>query len=304
MKRAIVIFSFLFFVLTVNSIVNAQVSSISNPLDLENITTVPNRVYVGSDFILKGTIRNVADRVLTNTRLTIQGGFPFSKTSPISSFYIGNIVPNQTFQLSVPLSIDNDATNQQYTLQMKANYAVWDPTIAIMLNVVYSETLTATIKVDKGVDIEITNATFPQKIVTDMKNGEIILYVKNIGINFAEQVQLNLAAQYPFTPSGKSYFIDEIKPGETKPAIFHVDVDSSAAAQTFPLDMTIKWKEGNNQYSDIKTFGIPVETGESIFSSLLSLTQMNTSIILILIIIVVVFAGFISWKRRRKKKSK
>lgn len=302
MKR-IIIFTFLFFVLVANSIVKAQVSTISNPLDLENVKTVPDKIYAGSNFILGGTLRNVADRTLTNARFTVQGGFPFSKTSPTSSFYIGDLIPNQTFQFSIPLSIDNDATDQQYALQMKANYEVWDPTIIINLNVIYSEILTATVKVDKGVDIEIVNATFPQPIIPDVKEGKIILYVKNIGINSAEQVQLNLAAEYPFIPSGKSYFIDEIKPGKIKAATFHVDVDSSAAVQTFPLDVTISWKEGNNRYSDTKTFGIPVGAGKSIFYSLLGLIQMNSFIKLILIIAVLVVAGFI-FRRRRKRRSK
>lgn len=301
MKKTIAIFLFLFFVLAVST-VKAQVSAVSNPLNLENVMTVPSKVYVGSDFVLTGTVRNIADRYLYYVRLTVQGGFPFSKSSPLSSFYIGNLASNQTFQFSIPLTIDNDATNQQYTLTMKANYAVYDPAVTKSSYSISSETMTATVKVDKGVDIEIVNVSFPQQIAPDMKNGEITVYLQNFGINTAKEVELNLAAQYPFTPSGKSYFIDEIKPGETKLAIFHVDVDSAASVQTYPLDMTINWKEGNNQYSDTKTFGIPVEKN-NLPSSLSSLLKVSNLIALVLIVAVLGIIVFI-FKIRRKKKRK
>lgn len=298
MKKSIVLSVFLLVFLAANP-VTAQLSSIANPLDLENVATIPGNVYVGSNFVLTGTIRNVADRSLVNVRITIQGGFPFSKTSPLSSFAAGTLAPNQTFQFSVPLTIDNDATNQQYSLQIKGDYSVYDPSVTKILYVVNSETMTASVKVDKGVDIEIVNATFPQPIVPDMKNGEIILYVKNVGINPAEQVQFNLAAEYPFTPSGKTYFIDEVKPGEVKAAIFHVDVDSSAAAQAFPLDMSVGWKEGNNQYSDTKTFGIPVASA-NISYSISNLTRSNLVMICIGIVIIGLFAFVLLRKRTHK----
>ena len=100
-------------------------------MNLEDVTTLPSKVYVGSSFTLSGTIRNVADRQLMNVRLTIQGGFPFSKTSPITSFDIGNLAPGQAFTFAIPLTVDNDATNTQYTLAMKVDYAVYDPAVDV-----------------------------------------------------------------------------------------------------------------------------------------------------------------------------
>ncbi len=301
MKKIILIFIAFSFLLA-TAFVEAQYSSVTNPLDLENVSTIPGKVYVGANFVLSGTVRNVADRSLMNIRLTVQGGFPFSKTSPLTSFDVGSLSQGQTYQFSVPLSIDNDATNQQYTLQFKADYAVYDPAVTKIANVINSETMSATIKVDKGADIEIVNATFPQQISPDAKGAEVIVYVQNIGINAAEQVQLNLAAQYPFTPSGRTFFISEIKPGDTAAAEFHVDVDSSAAAQTFPLDMTINWKEGNNHYSDTKTFGIPV-VSTSISNSLSSFAQSDL-LVVVVVVVVVAAAAFVFFRKKMKRKAK
>lgn len=299
MEKIILLSALLFAFLSISSSVFAQaISSVTNPLSLENVSTSLSRVYVGSNFTMTGTIRNVADRGLTNIEVTVQGGFPFSKTSPLTSFYVGSLAPNQTYVFSVPLSIDNDATNQQYSLQFVANYAVYDPAVTKIANVVSSETMSASVKVDKGADLEIVNATFPQPMTPDAKGAVIVVYIQNMGINSADQVEFNLAAQYPFTPSGKTFFVDQINPGETVAATFHVDVDSSAAAQNFPLDMTINWKEGNNQYSSTKTFGIPV-IATNISYSVSNFAQSN--LIAIAAIIILAVGGFYFWKRRGRK---
>jgi hypothetical protein len=301
MKKIVAVIAFMLVLMSASG-VKAQLSSITNPLNLENVTTVPGTVYVGSNFVLYGTIRNAADRSLFNIIITVQGGFPFSKTSPLTSFDVGTLAPNKTFQFSIPLSIDNDATNQQYSLMIRADYSVYDPAVTKLSNVVSSQTMTATVKVEKGADIEIVNATFPQKMVADAKGAEVIVYVTNLGVNSAEQVEFNLAAEYPFTPTGRTFFISEIKPGDTAAAEFHVDVDSSAAAQTFPLDMTINWKEGNNQYSDTKTFGIPVGS-TSLSISVSSFVQSNLWIVIV-VIIVLVAVVFIFFRKKMKRKAK
>jgi hypothetical protein len=305
MKKIILISTFLV-LLTTMPMVNAQ--SVTNPFNLENISIIPSKIYVGSNFTLSGTIRDISTQYLYAARLTIQGGFPFSKTSPLMSLYIGDIRFNYTYQFSVPLSIDNDATNQQYPLQMMVIYTLDNPgilagggtaTIFTAEHVSGSQMLTATVKVDKGVDMEIVNESFSQSIVPDMKNGVVTVYVQNQGQNTAEQVQFKLAAEYPFTPTGNSYFIDSIQPGETKSVPFHIDVDSAAAAQNYPIDVNIKWKEGNNQYFDTRTIGIPVQPSNL---SLPFLVVLQTNGIIIIAGVIVVGAMFVLWKIKGKPK--
>ncbi len=300
MGRTIVLASALLFAIVISSSVLSVGFEVTSALNLENVTTVPDKVYPGADINLTATVRNTADRELDFVRITVQGGFPFSKTSPLTSFYVARLMQDQTFQFSIPLTIDKDATNQQYTLQVVGQYSVYDSSVSKIDNVVNSQVMTGSIKVDKGVELTIVNATFPQRMVSDLKDGEIVLYVQNTGINQAKEVQFNLAAEYPFVPTGKSFFIDSIQPGETKAAVFHTDIDSAASTQTYPIDTTIKWKEDSNMYSDTKTFGIPVEK-VSTLSGLSVLLQYNNMIVLFALIAIIAIFLFVRFVMKRGK---
>lgn len=76
--------------------------------------------------------------------------------------------------------------------------------------------------------------------------------VKNTGTEAAEQIRLTLRANYPFTPVGSEYYIEHLGPGEAEVARFHVDVDSDAAEQRYPIDVVIKWKEDEEERVKVK----------------------------------------------------
>lgn len=75
--------------------------------------------------------------------------------------------------------------------------------------------------------------------------------MKNTGTNAAEDIRLTLRANYPFTPVGNEYYIERLAPGEATVAEFHVDVDSDAAKQRYPIDVVIKWKEEEDDEEQI-----------------------------------------------------
>lgn len=274
-------------------------AEVNKGLNLENVVANPEKLVVTSNFSLSGQIRNIADRELDSIRLTFKGGFPFSKTSPLFSLYIDKLRQNQVYPFSVNLSIDKDAAAKEYPLDIIADYYVYDSAVSKSYNTIRSETLTATITVDKGVDFKISGVSFPQKIMPDVKDALIVINLENGGITAAKEVKLNLAAQYPFVPSGKSYFISEIKPGDTKEAIFHVDVDSAASSQTYPIDLFVEWREEDAKYSDTKTFGIPVE--RSSVQNILPFPIRNEYVLGIIAIVVLALMIFRMRKKRRSR---
>ena len=288
----------LFSVLLIVGISNA--AEVNKGLNLENIVVVPVKLVAGSDFTLSGQIRNIADRDLNGIRLTFQGGFPFSKTSPLFSIYIDKLRQNEVYPFTLNLSIDKDAKAQEYPLDIVADYNVYDFAVSKSYNVIYSQKLTATVTIDKGVDFEIADVTFPQKLMPDIKDALVVVHLKNDGVKTAKEVKLNLAAQYPFIPTGKSYFIDEIKAGETKEAVFHVDVDSAASSQIYPIDLFLEWKERDSSYSDTKTFGMPVEKGS--VQTVLPFQLGNKYLIIILIGLIILIS--LAFRIKKKKRGR
>ncbi len=274
----------------------ARAAEINKGLALENVDVFPEEITADSNFTLTADIRNVADREFYGVRLNVQGGFPFSKTSPIYSIDVGTLRANEAYRISLNLSIVRNAESKEYPLQIIASYYASEPSITRTYYITHSETLASTLKVDKGVDLKIEKTEFPQKLIADVKDVLFYVYVKNEGSKIAREVKLTLAAQYPFVPSGKSFFIDKIESGETKQAVFHVDVDSSASAQTYPLDLFVGWKENDIAYSTTKTFGIPVEKGSNIPQFL------NLWTIVFTVIAIAVFGVIKIWRLRKRKK--
>ena len=278
------------------SIAISRAVEINKGLNIENVDIYPDKIAAESNFTFTANIRNVADREFYALRLTLQGGFPFSKTSPIYSLYVGTIRSNEAIPISVNLSVDKDAEAKEYPLQIVANYYVNEPSISRSYFITHNEVLASIVKIDKGVDLEIEKTVFPQKLVSDIKDAPIQVSLRNTGNKPAHEIKLTLAAQYPFIPSGKSFFIDEIKPGETKEAIFHIDVDSAASSQIYPIDLSIEWKENDLLYSTTKSFGIPVEKSSNVPEFL------NTkTIILVVAGIVAIILLQVMRLRKRKK---
>ncbi len=102
-----------------------------------------------------------------------------------------------------------------------------------------------------------SEADFEIKPVQNLvKAGEseqgISFKIENTGTEAAKQIRLTLRANYPFTPVGNEYYIERLAPGESAVANFHVDVDSDAAEQRYPVDVVIKWTEEDDEEEQVK----------------------------------------------------
>jgi hypothetical protein len=92
-----------------------------------------------------------------------------------------------------------------------------------------------------------------QNLVKAGESEQMVSFtVKNTGTKAAEDIRLTLRANYPFTPVGNEYYIERLAPGEATVAEFHVDVDSDAAKQRYPIDVVIKWKEEEDDEEHVK----------------------------------------------------
>ena len=154
--------------------------------------------------------------------------------------YLGDIPAKGSIQARVELEADENATTGEHILPMK----------------IFSRDVPTNIKSSIGVTLH-SEADFEIKPVQNLvKAGEseqrVSFTLKNTGTEAAKEIRLTLRANYPFTPVGNEYYIERLAPGEEAIAEFHVDVDSDAAGQRYPIDVVIKWKEDEEEQVKVK----------------------------------------------------
>jgi hypothetical protein len=92
--------------------------------------------------------------------------------------------------------------------------------------------------------------------------GSITLTVRNTGREDGKKAILTIARNdgSPVIPTQPNAYIGDFPAGSTATAVFRATVSGSAEAQTYPLDVFVKYenRDGDTTASDIETIGIPV----------------------------------------------
>jgi len=158
-------------------------------------------------------------------------------------------IPAGTYSLPVTLNYTYLYTADQYgTDTIKYSYKT----------VVESYNVPITIKPD--VRISVVSAD-----IRDMNagtEGSIRLDVKNIGHEDAKNAVIIISRNdgSPVVPTQGNAYIGNFPSGGTATAAFKASVTDSADAQTYPLDVYVKYenREGDTVTSDIETIGVAV----------------------------------------------
>lgn len=158
-------------------------------------------------------------------------------------------IPAGTYSLPVTLNYTYLYTADQYgTDTIKYSYKT----------VVVSYNVPITIKPD--VWISVVSAD-----IRDMNagtEGSIRLDVKNIGHEDAKNAVIIISRndESPVVPTQGNAYIGNFPSGGTATAAFKASVTDSADAQTYPLDVYVKYenREGDTVTSDIETIGVAV----------------------------------------------
>jgi hypothetical protein len=163
--------------------------------------------------------------------------------------YVGDIGPQKSKTAVISIDVAEDVDAKEYGLPIKVAYESPDGE-----NISNSGKINVVIKES----VDFTIAPVANSAGAGEKEKMITFEIQNSGNNLAEEVKVILRASYPFTPTGNEFFIGELQPGESAHVSFHVDVDSDAASQKYPVDIIIQWKEDDKQYSDTKSSFIEV----------------------------------------------
>ncbi len=122
------------------------------------------------------------------------------------------------------------------------------------------ETFEFPIRVKPDVRVSVVDSRFNE--LNAGTEGSITLMVKNAGHENAKKAILTIARNdgSPVVPTEASTYIGDFPSGSTVTGVFKASVSDSAEAQTYPLDVFVKYEnsDGDTITSDIETIGVPV----------------------------------------------
>jgi hypothetical protein len=190
----------------------------------------------------------------------------------------GTATATASFTVRVP----TDAKAGTYLLPVQLSYSYLynaeqygDDTIEYRYKTINS-TLQIPVTIKKNVNIEVISTN-----VSDLNagtEGYITLVVKNVGHEDGRKAILVIEqnGKSPIIPTEGSTYIGDFLVNATATGLFKTSVASSAEAQTYPLNVKVKYEnsEGDQVTSDTETIGIPV--GGKIQFAIISAPQTTT----------------------------
>jgi hypothetical protein len=168
--------------------------------------------------------------------------------------YVGDVAPQKSKTAAISIDVAEEADAKDYALPIKVIYETPE-----------GETISEEGEIKIPIEESVDFAVIP--VANSANSGDrekmITFDVQNTGDKVAEEVKAMLRASYPFTPTGNEYFIGELKPGESTEVSFHVDLDSGASTQKYPIDIIIQWEDDDKEYSKTDSSFVDVSRIES-----------------------------------------
>jgi hypothetical protein len=179
---------------------------------------------------------------------------------------LGDLKASGTATGKFTVRIPSDITSGTYNLPVKLNYTYLytadqygTDTIQFSYKNV-EETFNVPVKIKPDVRIGVVSADING--LNAGTEGSIRIEVKNIGHEDARNAILTIVRNdgSPVVPSQGNAYIGNFPSGGTATAIFKAKVTDTAEAQTYPLDVYVKYenREGDTVSSDIETIGVGV----------------------------------------------
>jgi hypothetical protein len=179
---------------------------------------------------------------------------------------VGDLAASGTATGKFTVRVPSDAPAGTYLLPVQLNYTYlytadqygYD-TIEYSYKTV-NKTLQIPVKIKSDVKIDVVSENI--KDLNAGTEGYITLEVKNVGHEDAKKAIVTIARNdgSPVIPTQGSAYVGDFPSNGTATCIFKTSVDSGAEAQTYPLDVYVKYEntDGDQVSSDIETIGVPV----------------------------------------------
>lgn len=219
-------------------------------IDLFVKSSEPQKIKAGDTADLNLKVVNIGTDEAKNILLSTESQKPVDVLWFSKVVHVGDLSPQASKTASLSIEIDDDAEAKAYRLPIKIVYETDE-----------GEVLSASdylgITVEESADFVISPVS--NSANSGDRDKRVVFNIKNSGTKPAEDVKVILRANYPFTPTGNEYFLGTLNPEESMDVSFHIDVDSDASSQRYPVDMIIQWKEDNDEYTKTKSSFIDIQ---------------------------------------------
>ncbi|MDD4127615.1 MAG: S-layer protein [Methanomicrobium sp.] len=262
------------------------VNIIINPSVVFEITNVTSRdLNAGGEGYIYMDITNTG----TDTAQTLAVFINPAGESPVTpvenGVFAGELKPKDTITSGFKVAISESADSKQtYPIAVYGVYKDYEGLSA--------QTEPVTIGIGFGGKIQFEVEGEPASAYA---GGENLIYVtyKNTGGATAYQAQGRISVVDPFSSSDTNVYLGDMKPGETRQAVYKIKVDSGATIKDYSLDSEIRYNdiENNNYVSDTVKVIISVKDKE------------NTGIIIAAILVLIIAAaGYIVYKKKYQRR--
>jgi hypothetical protein len=179
---------------------------------------------------------------------------------------LGDLKASSTSTGTFTVKVPSDAPAGTYLLPVQLSYTYLytadqygTDTIEYSYKTV-NQTLQIPVKIKSDVRINVLSAKVRE--LNAGTEGYITLEVQNIGHEDAKKAVITIARNdgSPVIPTEGSAYVGDFPANGTATCIFKTSVNSGAEAQSYPLDVYVKYEnhDGDMVTSDIETIGVPV----------------------------------------------
>jgi hypothetical protein len=179
---------------------------------------------------------------------------------------LGDLHASSTATGKFTVRIPSDTPAGVYYLPVKLNYTYLQTAEQYGVDTVQNfykakeETFDFPVRIKPDVRISVESSEF--KEMNAGAEGSLTLRVKNTGHEDGKRAILTIVRNdgSPVVPTEGSAYIGDFAAGATATAVFRASVSDNAEAQTYPLDVYVRYEnsDGDSITSDTETIGVPV----------------------------------------------
>lgn len=257
--------------------VNLVVGGMPN-INANIINTNPSDVYQGDTATITVLLENDGSYEAQSVMGTLYSDSA-AEVSPSSSYmYLGSLGSEQSANANFVVDIPKDSNTTQYPLTLTIQYldenrVLQTKNISLVLNT-------------KEKAIFQTADAGSQSFYANYQGRIAKINVTNVGTGIANQVEVNIEPQFPFTTDGSVRYINSINPGNSSIVEFVVDVDKDATPGNYGINLVFDYKDKDgNLLQDVETTNLTVRN-KNIFRAIFIDYWFIWAVIIVIAIIV------------------